>query len=78
MAAGAQEQGREQAVFQQQQERIITAVRAAWTERLRLVYRLRLALAGDDAPGDGIYDGTGIAKVRQWWHAYMRQLFNLL
>ncbi len=69
---------RERATIQQRLEQIAGAARTAWIERFGMALRLRLASAGDDASAGAIYDGTGFANMQQWWHAWMRQLFNLL
>jgi len=74
------------ATVRQRQEQILTTVRTALAERFRLMAQWQLSLAAPDsagtpnaaAPAAALYDGTGFANMQQWWHAWMRQLFNLL
>jgi hypothetical protein len=69
------------AMVQQRQEQIVNAVRTALVQRFRMMAQWQLSLAAPDSAGTpnaaAIYDGTGFANVQQWWHAWMRQLFNL-
>jgi hypothetical protein len=73
------------AMVQQRQEQVYDAVRTALAERFRLMAQWQLSLTtgaadtpGAAAPAATLYDGTGFANMQQWWHAWMRQFFNLL